>query len=85
MIKGMRDHLYYYISLAIIVLLGGFLVVVSSPYVKWQLLFIVMTAFFYVVWGIIHHAVHHDLRAKIVIEYILIGGLVVAITFFVLA
>ena len=84
MIRVIRDHLYYYISLAVMVLLGGFLIVAASPYVQLQIVFIIMTAFFYICWGVAHHAMHHDLRAKIMVEYILIASLVVAITFFVL-
>ena len=80
--KSLKDHLSYYISLALLMFLGGFLVVVSSPYVQLQIIFIVITAVFYIAWGIIHHMVHHDLHAKIVVEYVLIGGLVVAIAFF---
>ena len=80
--KGIRDHLSYYISLALLLLLGGFLAVVSSPYVQLQFLFIAITAFFYITWGILHHMVHHDLHAKIVVEYVLIGSLVIAVAFF---
>lgn len=79
--KGIRDHLSYYISLALFMLLGGFLVVISSPYVHLQFLFIVITAFFYITWGVLHHMLHHDLHVKIVVEYVLIGGLVIAVAF----
>ncbi|MBI2034376.1 MAG: hypothetical protein HYT11_01450 [Candidatus Levybacteria bacterium] len=80
--KTLRDHLSYYISLALCMLLGGFLIVVSSPYVQLQFLFIVITAFFYIMLGILHHVLHHDLHVKIVVEYLLIGGLVIAVAFF---
>ena len=80
--KGLKDHMYYYLSLAIVILLGGFLVFVSSPYIQLQILFTIITAVIYITWGIIHHLLHHDLHTKIVVEYLLIGGLVVAVAFF---
>lgn len=39
----------------------------------------VTTSVAYVFWGIIHHALNGDLHAKIVIEYILIGGIAIAL------
>jgi len=40
--------------------------------------FILLVAFvsFYIIYGIYHHAIKNELKAKIVIEYILIGFLV---------
>lgn len=49
-----------------------------------QGIMVVLTCLFYVGWGIIHHAVHHDLSARIVVEYILIGSLGMSITLFLL-
>lgn len=48
--------------------------------------FIVTLAFcaFYIVWGIYHHATKHILRLPIVIEYILIGFLVLFLLRFIL-
>lgn len=85
MMQTLQDHIIYYISLVLLILLGGILVVVSSPYVKLQMLFVVLTAIFYIAWGIIHHWLHHDLYAKIVIEYVVIGGLGIAVVFFLLS
>ncbi len=74
--------MYYYVSLALMVLLGGFLVFASYPYVRLQMVFVILTALFYIGWGILHHRLHHDLHPKIVVEYVLIGGLVIAVAFF---
>lgn len=34
----------------------------------------IVTSVAYVVWGILHHAIHGDLHAKVVIEYMLVGA-----------
>lgn len=51
---------------------------------KEQFLVIVFLGFFYALWGILHHVLHHSLRARIVIEYIIIASLGIAVTVFVL-
>lgn len=49
-----------------------------------QFLVIVVLGFFYALWGILHHILHHSLRIRIVIEYIIIAMLGVAVIVFVL-
>lgn len=39
----------------------------------------VITSVAYVLWGIIHHTLRGDLHPKVVIEYILIGGIAIAL------
>lgn len=58
---------------------GFFLIVSTKNVPQMQMIAIVMTAFFYVLWGIVHHMIHHDITAKIVIEYILIGAVAVTL------
>lgn len=77
-----EKHYGYYIFLVAILSLGFFLTTLFSYNKGLQMLIVVITAFFYVLWGIIHHCLHHDLNAKIVIEYLLIGGLGVTIALF---
>lgn len=43
-----------------------------------------MLAFFYVVWGILHHLVHHSVTLRIVLEYVVVALLGVAVVFFIL-
>lgn len=84
MIVNLKKHLFYYLSLLGIVFLGIFLVLQLSFDRKLQVLLIVITAFFYVFWGILHHFLDHDLNIKIVVEYILIGSLGMTIILFLL-
>ena len=84
MFKKINEHVAYYVSLIIIFALGIFLMSSAAPNKQLQMLIFVIMAFFYVVWGVMHHFINHELSAKIVVEYILIGILGVAIMFFLL-
>ncbi len=59
--------------------LGAWVFFAVRPNVTLQLLTGVATAFAYVVWGIIHHALQKDLHQKIVVEYILIGAIAIVL------
>ena len=85
MYKKFKKHFGYYLSLSAILLLGIVLVVLTSPNIKTQGLVISLTVFFYVLWGILHHLMTHNLNIKIVIEYILIGAFGLTIIFFLLS
>lgn len=84
MINNFRKHLYYYFSLFVILGLGVFITLQLAPDKKLQVLGVVMTAFFYVAWGVLHHLVNHDLTVKIMVEYILIGSLGMTVVLFLL-
>ncbi len=84
MFKKINEHAAYYISLIAIFALGIFLMSSAAPKKQLQMQIFVIMAFFYVVWGVLHHFINHELSAKIVVEYILIGTLGVAIMFFLL-
>jgi len=49
------------------------------PNVTLQLLVGLVTALGYIFWGIIHHVIQKDLHHKIVLEYVLIGIIVVVL------
>jgi hypothetical protein len=83
MLKRISEHIIYYISLIAILTLS-FLLAYSSSDRNFQIGIVIAATFFYVLWGIIHHLMSHDLHAKIVIEYILIGGFGLTIIFFLL-
>jgi hypothetical protein len=83
MLKRLSQHAAYYMSLIIILTLS-FLLAYSSSDRGFQLGVIIFTTFSYVLWGIIHHLMSHDLHTKIVIEYILIGAFGLTIIFFLL-
>lgn len=79
----MRRHLGYYLSL--LAILGvGFATLFFSTDRSFQMLSLTVTISFYVLWGIIHHLIHHDLTAKIVVEYSLMGALGEALVFLIL-
>ncbi len=84
MLKRISEHTIYYASLIIILSLS-FLLAYSSSDRSFQIGVIVATTFFYVLWGIMHHLMNHDLNMKIVIEYILIGAFGLTIIFFLLS
>ncbi len=76
------DHIPYSLSLFAIVGLGVLLALQFSYSKQLQMLVIVITAFLYVGVSILHHKENHDLTAKIVIEYTLIGALGMTIVSF---
>ncbi len=82
--KEVRKHVVYYASLFAILSFGFFLASIDASDKRLQMAITVMTAFFYVSWGILHHLVNHDLTLKIVVEYILIGSLGITIVLFLL-
>lgn len=84
MFKKINEHVAYYISLIAIFALGVFLIFSAAPNKQLQMLIFVILAFFYVIWGVLHHIINHELTSKIVVEYILIATLGVAIMFFLL-
>jgi len=82
--KILLRHNIYYLMLAVVFCLS-FLLAYSSTDRIFQIGVIVATTFFYVLWGIMHHLLNHDLHLKIVVEYILIGGFGLAMIFFILS
>ncbi len=80
----MKKHLFYYIALILICVLSLILVKVLAFSKKEQFFIVVFLGFFYALWGILHHILHHNLRLRIFIEYIVIAVLGIAVTVFVL-
>jgi hypothetical protein len=78
MAKKVSKHIGHYISLFLIFAIGisGLLLFHSDK--KLQMAFVILIAIFYIIWGIVHHAINHSLNSKIVVEYILIGSLGIA-------
>ncbi len=85
MFSKLYKHSAYYVSLICILVLG-FLLVYSNGFNRgFQIGAVIVTTFFYVLWGIMHHLINHDLHVKIVIEYILIGVFGLTVLFFLLS
>ena len=84
MIKRIKAHIGYYVSLIIMLAFGYLLVSLAYPNRELQILAAVVTTFLYVFLGVIHHAINHDLHLKIVVEYVLIGILGFTMIIFIL-
>ena len=84
MFTRLYKHSAYYVSLIVILALG-FLLAYNSSNRSFQIGAVIVTTFLYVLWGIMHHLINHDLNVKIVIEYILIGVFGLTIIFFLLS
>lgn len=81
MIKKSK-HTGHYVSLLLILGLGFLGLKLSYPNRILEMQIIILTAVFYVIWGITHHHQNHSLNSKIVIEYILIAALGIAVLLF---
>lgn len=81
--KQFKEHGWYYISLIAILVLGFGLILLATPDLRLQTIIMVFTVFSYVAWGALHHLINHDLTARILLEYILIGVLGLSILFFI--
>lgn len=84
MFDRISKHIGYYISLILILTFGFILVYVNSSNKSFQIEIVIAITLFYILWGILHHLLNHDLNTKIVIEYILIGCLGLGIMLFLL-
>lgn len=84
MIEKGRNHIGHYIVLLLILGSGFFMALFATPNKQLQMVAVVITTFFYIAWGILHHLINHDLTAKIVIEYVLIGSFGLSVVFFLL-
>lgn len=82
--KKIKMHIGYYISLIVILGFGFLFALLSSPNRGLQMIIVILTTLFYISWGIVHHLINHDLHAKIVVEYILVGILGLTLVFFIL-
>lgn len=73
----MKTHVMHFLILAVILVIGtlGFFSVVGNR--PTQLAIGIATAVAYVIWGILHHALQHDIHRKVVVEYALIGALAI--------
>lgn len=80
----MKKHLGYYVSFLLIVGASIFLVFQNMSDKNLILIFVSFFAASYVLWGILHHLVHHSVTLRIVIEYIVVALLGVAVIFFIL-
>ena len=75
----MQKHLNYYIVESFILGIGFFGVYMLSGSIDTQATLLAFLILVYVIMGVVHHRLNHDIHAKIVLEYIVIGTLVFSI------
>lgn len=80
--QKLKKHIGYYLSLLTIFTVGFVLTIYLSPNLNFQKITISLTIIAYVLWGILHHFINHELTIRIVIEYVLIGLFGLSILFF---
>jgi len=79
--KIAKDFPHYFSLIGILVF--GLLLFSFFSYSKsYQVAVMLATASAYVVWGIVHHAIHGDLHTSVVIEYIAFAALGVTLALF---
>ena len=81
-IKSRNIDLEYYISLIFILSLGLFSIILAAPNKNLQLILVLLTTLFYILFGMVHHLINHDLSIRVMVQYIIIGGLGVTVIFF---
>ncbi len=76
-LQRIPHQLYYLLELSALIL-GFFLVFLLSPNFMLQLVAMGAMLSLYTIIGVVHHRLHHVLKGKIVIEYILISAVLFA-------
>ncbi len=82
MILRRIPHQFYYIFELGLLMSGFFLIFLLSYNTFLQAITLIIVLIFYSLLGIVHHKIHHALRGKIVIEYILVSTVIFAVFLF---
>ena len=80
-----KRHFWYYTGLIIVLVSCLVLIFQSLHDLNLVMGVTIFMSVFYVAWAILHHYIHHDVHAKIVVEYVLIGMLGISIVYFTLS
>ena len=75
-------HFWYYLTFLVVELGGVFAIFYFAYDMVMRIVIVSLMALFYIAWSSLHHHIHHNLTAKIVIEYVLIGALGIAVVVF---
>ena len=70
--ENIQKHFWHYLVYLFIFGGGLLLIFVTRGNSNTQAMLILMTAFLYFLWSMVHHYVHHQLKVRVVVEYILI-------------
>lgn len=80
--KNLQKHFWHYL-VYLVIFGGGFLLVLTMrANANTQAMVIMITAFLYFMWAMVHQYVHHQLHPRVVFEYILIVVLGTVLTLF---
>lgn len=79
--KDIKKHILHYSTLLAILGTGVIGFYIFSYDRLFQAAVGVSIAVSYVAWGIVHHKIHDDLHASVVVEYILVASLGLVIVF----
>jgi len=80
----MSKHLFYYLTMIAVLIIGLLLVTNYQQQKQMQMMTVVVLGVVYAGWGIIHHKIHHSLRPRIVLEYVAVAALGIAAILFIL-
>lgn len=69
----LKTHTMYTLIFVLLLVLDAVVMYVFSPSKATELFLVSITSLAYVVWGIVHHSLSHDISVKIVIEYFLVS------------
>lgn len=79
--KHATHFLFYFTE--VIVVLGVFLLLLTLPLSLFQEMMLLFLMFVvYGILGLLHHRIHHDIKVRVVLEYILVSGLLLILYLF---
>jgi len=70
--ENVRKHSWHYFVYFLIFGGGLALVLATKGNTSVQAMSVLMVAFLYFFWAMVHHYIHHELKVRVVVEYILI-------------
>lgn len=80
--KKYPSHIILYI-LEVCLILGTFLIILTFGLTLWnEVLLLSVMLLGYIVIGILHHRTHHDIKGRVVLEYILVSILILSLYIF---
>ena len=79
MISDITKHSNHYSVLALILSLSVLAFVLLNYNSYLQMMVVLLASTLYVIWGVVHHYLLHDLGAEIVLEYFIIALFMVAV------
>lgn len=69
----MQKHMWHYVIYAVIFCGGLSMLFFAKGNVGIEVMTFTVVAFLYIMWGMLHNYIHHQLRLQIAMEYILVA------------